>query len=156
MTLLNGPLENGIRALTILEAVFPESLDISRLTIIDHCALHSSAYGGPVSIHPDRNNSVGELSVKRKLMSGGLRIMGNGGMIEVKPTSGGIAYQATNDASGFLNLLESSYVSALRDRASWAVDNFLPLNDHEVRAWTRESIEVWRARFDAWLGEDES
>ena len=154
MKVLNGPLENGIRGLVILDAVSPEGLDISRLSILDHCALHSSEYGGPPSIHPDRSNSVGELSVKRDLMHGGLQIMRNGGMINVKPMTSGILYQASDQAYGFLNLLRSPLVATLRDHALWAAGRFLPLTEDEVRAWTRESVEVWATRFGTWL-EDE-
>ena len=48
----NGPLEAGIRAVSILGAAYPQSYDLQRLVALDYLLVHTSDVGGPESLHP--------------------------------------------------------------------------------------------------------
>lgn len=104
MLLFNGPVEVGIRTVILLDAVFPEALDLHRITILDHWALHSGMLSNLPSVHPDRANSLGELGLKKGLIEQGIQLMRSAGMVSVIVSSAGISYRATEEAAGFLSL----------------------------------------------------
>jgi hypothetical protein len=135
MLLFNGPVEVGIRAVILLDAVFPQALDLNRITILDHWALHSGMLSDLPSVHPDRANSVGELGLKRGLIEQGLLLMRSAGMVSVIVSATGISYRATEEAAGFLGLMEAPLVAALETRAEWAVNRFAALSDAQVHQW---------------------
>ena len=43
--LFNSPLETGVRAVVVLDAVFPRSLDVGHLTWCDHLVVHTADIG---------------------------------------------------------------------------------------------------------------
>ncbi len=135
MLLFNGPVEVGIRTVILLDAVFPEALDLHRITILDHWALHSGMLSDLPSVHPDRANSLGELGLKKGLIEQGIQLMRSAGMVSVIVSSAGISYRATEEAAGFLSLMEAPLVSALEKRAKWAVKRFAELSDAQVHQW---------------------
>ncbi|MBK8875557.1 MAG: hypothetical protein IPN13_17220 [Bacteroidetes bacterium] len=47
INLFNGHLETGVRAVIILEAVFPKSYDLTHLTWFDHLVVHTQDIDGP-------------------------------------------------------------------------------------------------------------
>jgi hypothetical protein len=132
MLLFNGPVEVGIRAVILLDAVFPQALDLNRITILDHLTLHSGMASDLPSVHPDRKNSLGELGLKRGVMEQGLQLMRSAGMVSVIVSEAGVSYRATEEAAGFLGLMEAPLVAALETRADWAVNHFAALSDAQV------------------------
>ncbi|MFI6180616.1 ABC-three component system middle component 2 [Nonomuraea sp. NPDC051191] len=121
---LNGPLETGLRALAILTSAFPEAYDIDSLAFFDYSLLHSEEFGGPESLHPDVPNHTSEITVKRDLLELGLQVMIRARLVTLQIDRGGISYAATDNAPGFVDLLESSYMHQLRRRADWVVEAF--------------------------------
>lgn len=132
MLLFNGPVEVGIRAVILLNAVFPQSLDLNRITILDHWTLHSGMVSDLPSVHPDRTNSLGELGLKRGTIEQGLQLMRSAGMVSFIASAEGISYRATEEAAGFLGLMEAPLVAELGTRAEWAANHFAELTDMQV------------------------
>jgi hypothetical protein len=130
---LNGPLEVGLRALAILASAFPQPYDIMTLSFLDYSLLHSDEFGGPVSLHPPVPNHESEIAVKPDLLELGLHVMIRANLVTLRAEQRGIAYAATDDAPGFVDLLESDYMLSLRDRASWVIETFGDVEPSEVR-----------------------
>jgi len=63
--LFNSHLETGTRALIILDAAYPRTMDLTRLTWFDHLVVHTEDIGGPQSLHPPLSSRTGELLVMR-------------------------------------------------------------------------------------------
>lgn len=132
MQLFNSPIEVGIRSVTLLNAAFPNALDLNRLAVLDHHVLHSGNVSNLPSVHVDRSNSIGELGQKRGLVEHGLRLMRGAGLvtIELRPT--GIFYCASEEAGSFLKLMDAPLVGQLQVRAEWAVERFSALSDSQI------------------------
>lgn len=131
---LNGPLEVGLRALTLLSVAFPRAFDIGSLAFLDYTLLHSQEFGGPESLHPDVPNHQSEISVKRDLLEHGLQVMMRARLVTLRVGPEGISYAATDDAPGFVNLLDSDYVQALRSRAEWVLGSFAQVSPTAMQA----------------------
>lgn len=132
MELFNSPIEVGIRAVALLNAAFPNALDLNRLTVLDHHVLHSGNVSDLPSVHVDRTNSIGEMSQKRRLIEHGLRLMRGAGLVTMELTPTGIFYRASEEANGFLRLMSAPLVRELQVRAEWAVGRFAALSDSQV------------------------
>jgi hypothetical protein len=88
---------------------------------------------------------VGEIGAKRTLMEDGLRMMMRAGLVEVKLTTSGVEYKASENAEAFVDLLETQYASELRTRAHW-VSEALVINGHqELRGRLRSALSsgIW-------------
>lgn len=144
MKLLNGPIEVGIRVVILLEKAFPTFLDLGRLVILNHCIVHSDLFGGPTGVHPNRTNSLGELGLKRGLIEDGLQIMRHAGLVHVRVTRMGIFYSASEDAAGFLKLIDAPLVRELEDRAEWVLNRFSNISNDEVQRAMLISLEELR------------
>jgi hypothetical protein len=145
--LFNGPLETGLRAIMILDAAFPSSLDLPQLTWLDHFVVHTSELGGPASLHPDLPQSTGELLVRRKLVEAGLTLLRRMHMIEIVAASDGFKYVATENASALIDSMRSSYAGALRERASWLIQQFVALGEKRFGAEVNTRVGRWTAEF---------
>ena len=146
MNPLNSPLEVGMRALVLLAESFPDPLDLAQLVYLDHAVLHSSDLAGPPSLHPRLPAGPGELAMRRALIEQGLIVLLRAGLAEVQATEHGLVYRATEEGPGFVEILESPYIGALRDRAQWII------RDHGVpalgsRAATRSITNRWADEF---------
>src|SRR5262245_19300740 len=104
---LNSPLELGVRALIILTAAFPRSLDLDRLVLMDYCLLHSADLGGPTSVLPAVPTRGGELGIKRSVLEHGVQVMSRAGMVALVASAGGVTYTASEEAAPFLRLVDS-------------------------------------------------
>ena len=72
----NTALENGLRSLFILDAIFPAFRDLQRIVYYDYLAVHSSdIINGPTSLHPAVPHRSGEWLVRHKLVLDGLNLM---------------------------------------------------------------------------------
>lgn len=141
MGLLNGPIEVGLRTVILLAQAFPASFDLGRLVVLDHCVVHSDLFGGPSSVHPNRPNSLGEIGLKRGLIEDGLQIMRRAGLVQVQAEPTGIFYKASEEATGFLNLMDAPLVRELEQRAAWALERFAGTSDDEVQRTLLGSLE---------------
>src|SRR5712675_1830185 len=119
ISLFNSPMETGVRATIVLDAVYPRAFDLARLTWLDHLVVHTADIGGPVSLHPDILQRTGELLVRRRLVEDGLNLMRRLHLIHSATTDNGIVYTAMEDASVFVESMRSNYARELRRRAQW-------------------------------------
>lgn len=145
---LNSPLEVGIRVFMLLAEAIPDTLDVSRLVLLDHAALHSEDLGGPSSLHPPLPIRAGELGVRRQVLKEGLDVMLQAGLVEAIVTLDGIEFRATDRAPAFARVLESSYAQRLHERARWAVSSFGHLNQDSLRQSMRAIFSAWSEEFD--------
>src|SRR5713226_2530193 len=129
VALFNGSLETGVRAVVVLDAAYPRSFDLARLTWCDHLVVHTGDIGGPTSLHPDIPQRTGELLVRRRLVEEGLNLMRRVHLVDVQVTERGIFYQAREEASAFTDSLRSEYARTLKERASWLADYVSRVSD---------------------------
>jgi hypothetical protein len=120
----NSPLETGLRALTVLSAIYPRASDIQRLMTFDYLLVHSADADGPESLHPGTPQRNGELLVRHALVQNGLYLLLTRRLIERLPEEAGIVYRAMDDAQSFLDNLGSEYMQGLRARADWIAVTF--------------------------------
>ena len=145
----NSPLETGVRSLVILNAVFPNSLDLQRLVDFDYLVVHSSDAGGPKSLHAPLPLRTGELLVRRGLIEKGLILMMSRGLISREPTLSGIQYTAADSANPFLEALNSTYMFKLKERAAWVAERFRDSSSDEISNTTRSFFNDWTTQFQA-------
>jgi hypothetical protein len=48
----NSSFETGVRAIFVLSAIYPDTLDLEELVAFDHLVVHSADVRGPNSLHP--------------------------------------------------------------------------------------------------------
>lgn len=146
----NSTLETGIRALVLLEAFHPRRCDLLEMTWLDHLVVHTGDLDGedvPQSLHPDLPNRAGELLVRRQLVEKSLRLMQQVHLVEVFETDEGILFGAGEDAPTYLDLLQTPYSVALKERARWIAERFAGLRTEEMRALIERRIGRWTADF---------
>ncbi|PQZ27057.1 hypothetical protein CQZ93_14795 [Ochrobactrum vermis] len=148
----NSTLETGIRALVVLDALYPRRCDLMEMTWLDHLVVHTGDLGGdgvPESLHPDLPNRVGELLVRRQLIERSLRLMQQVHLIEVFETEAGVEFAAGEDAPSYLDLLRTPYSVALKERASWMARQLCDITTGQLRQSIADRIGRWTAEFRA-------
>lgn len=148
VTALNGALEVGLRALIVLDALFPRRTDIGRLVLYDYCLLHSVDFGGPESVHPEVRLRSGELGIKRESLEAGLEVMIRSGLAILTSSADGVVFGATEETGPFIDLLQSVHARDLRDRAAWVVATFGDLDESAFRRETQSVVSGWEAEFE--------
>ncbi len=143
----NGPLETGIRAVSILGAAYPQSYDLQRLVALDFLLVHTADVGGPDSLHPPAPMYSTELLVRRKLVEDALHLMMTRELVERQATAEGIKYCAGENAATFLASVSSSYLLALKQRATWLFDALGSYSDQDFRSVMRRFSESWVEEF---------
>lgn len=146
----NSALETGIRALVVLEAFHPRRCDLLEMTWLDHLVVHSGDLGdpdAPRSLHPDLPNRAAELVVRRPLVEKSLRLMQQLHLIDVFETEDGITFGSSDEAPIYLDLLQSPYSTALKERAQWMAARFADKSTSELREQVEMRIGRWTADF---------
>jgi hypothetical protein len=143
----NSPLETGLRALTILNAIYPRASDIQRLMTYDYLLVHSADADGPESLHPGTPQRNGELLVRHALVQSGLYLLLTRQLVERQPKESGIVYRATDEAQSFLDNLGSEYMRGLRNRADWVADTFGDMTDGELNSFIGQRFARWTTEF---------
>jgi hypothetical protein len=153
----NGPLEAGMRAVSILGAAYPRTYDLQRLVALDYLLIHTGDIDGPANLHPPTPMHSAELLVRRKLVEQSLLLMMTRDLVVREVTSDGIKYGAGENASTFLTSVSSSYLQALKDRAIWLVSSFGDLSDDAFKGVMRRFFDKWVEEFQqiekSWGGE---
>jgi hypothetical protein len=145
----NTPIESGLRLLFALDQAGGRSFDLQRLVSYDYLLVHSGdVEGAPASLHPAVPFRGSELLVKRELVRAGLNAMFAKELLEKNFESTGINYRATALTGAFLQLLISSYASALRHRAEWVVTRFADYSDLELESYMTANIGRWGTEFE--------
>lgn len=143
----NGPLEAGIRAVSILGASYPQSYDLQRLVAFDFLLVHTADVGGPESLHPPTPMHSAELLVRRKLVEQALLLMMTRDLIQRDITPEGFKYIAGENAETFLASLTSTYLSALKERAVWLIGALGGYSDTEFKGVMRRFFDDWVEEF---------
>lgn len=144
----NGAVEIGLRALSVLAEASPAQYSLERIVVCDYLVVHSDDIpGGPGGLHPRTPHRSGELLVRRKAVQEGLQLFESRGLIVRHYLPAGIAFSAAEGASAFLDVLQTSYVKQLRDRATWLVETFEQASDDEIASMVRKQVGNWGAEF---------
>ena len=123
----NGPVETGLRALFLLDAIAPATRDLQRLVYYDYLLLHSGdVANGPPSVHPAIPYRSGEILVRRQLNSRGLELMFSKELLVKRMSAEGITYSASDLCRPFLAYLQSDYAAALRAASRWVAQTSGP------------------------------
>lgn len=144
----NSSIETGIRALVILDSVFPTNLDLQRIVEYDYLTVHTGDAGGPSSIHAPLPLRTGELLVRRKIIEDGINLMMTRNLIIYYPSDDGLRYQSTDQAGAFLTSLNSEYILKLRNRANWVTHQFSNYTDKELFIVTQKLFDKWTTQFE--------
>jgi hypothetical protein len=140
----NTPFETGVRSVLVLTSAFPEELALDQLTALDHLVVHTGDLpNGPESLHPAESARAAEMLVRRALVDAGLKLMSCKGLVQMRATAGGFRYRAGDDAGSFVDLLSSSYASALKVRAEWLATNIVSLPAEEFEDLVATQLERW-------------
>lgn len=143
----NGPLEAGIRAVSILGAAYPRTYDLQRLVALDYLLVHTGDIDGPANLHPPSPMHSAELLVRRKLVEQSLMLMMTRDLVVREVTIDGIKYGAGENAATFLTSVSSGYLQALWDRATWLVSVLGDLSDDAFKRVMRRFFDKWVEEF---------
>lgn len=143
----NGPVETGVRALIILNSLYPSALDLNDLLLFDHLVVHTSDFAGPPSLHPDIPPRSGEPLVRRRLIENGIRLMRMRHLIDVEFAPSGILYRASDDASAMIGLMRSDYAQQLIERADWLAYRCQLAGIEDLKRQVTERIGRWSTEF---------
>jgi hypothetical protein len=91
--------------------------------------------------------SSAELLVRRKLVEEALLLMMTRDLVQRDVSGEGICYRAGENATPFLQALQSDYLGALKERAGWLVGHFGALSEAEFRALMRRFFDRWVEEF---------
>lgn len=148
INVFNSPLEIGLRALFILDAIKPMSIDISRLVIYDYFLLNSKDFpNGPESLHPPIPHRSAQILVKPPIMQQAMALMSSRELISVDFTSQGIMYRANDLTSKFVELQENEYSTKLKDLSAWIGVQFNEYTDDRLNKFVKNNISNWGSEF---------
>lgn len=145
----NGPLEAGIRAVSVLGAAHPRAFDLQRMVAFDYLLVHTGDVGGPESLHPPAPLQSAELLVRRKLVEQALLLMMTRHLVERDINADGLFYRAGENAALFLDSMESEYSNSLRERARWLVRELGDRSEEQFRVIMRRFFDRWVEEFQA-------
>jgi len=146
--LFNSLLETGIRAVVVLDAVYPRAFSVTQIAWFDHLVVHTKDIAGPPSLHPDVPQRSGELLVRRRLVEDSLTLMRRLRLVELEPDQhAGILYRASGDASGIVEHLQTDYALQLRECAKWLAKEIFARTPEAFEALVAERIGRWRIEF---------
>ena len=155
LELLNGPLECGLRTLSILAELYPKSADLNELVMLDYMLVHSGDVpNGPPSLHPPSPLRSGEVAIRRRIIQEGLVLFQSRHLIVQTLTERGFEYMADDLAPAFLDVLQSPYQTGVRDRARWVVGVGRDLGWTEFARVFDDSLVRWRAEFAVLAGDE--
>lgn len=145
----NNSVETGLRMLSILNASFPVSFDISTLVFLDYLTVHSGDIDDNMkSLHPAVPNRTGEILVRRNIIEEGLEVFISKGLIDKVFLKDGIEYKASDDSTSFLEALGEEYTTELIKRAEWVISRFSKTEKNELRKLMYENIDKWKSEFN--------
>jgi hypothetical protein len=144
----NGPIEIGLRALTLLGEAYPTAFSLQWLVVSDYLLVHSDDLpNGPAGLHPKTPHRGGELLVRRTALEQGLMLYQSRGLLDRQYTEAGVMFTATERTAGFLDALSSEYAIKLRDRAAWLVSLCAAKSDYELLKIANSHVGEWGAEF---------
>ncbi|MBY3029451.1 hypothetical protein E0H51_31550 [Rhizobium leguminosarum bv. viciae] len=145
--LYNSPLEAGIRAVVVLERLWPATADLGEMVLFDHVVVHAMDVGGPISLHASVPGRKGELLVRRGIVEAGLDMMRRCHLVEKIADDDGFAWRASEEANSYVELLESDYSEDLKNCAGWLAGKVRELSKTGFRTLVVEHIGEWTENF---------
>lgn len=145
----NGPLEAGVRAVAVLGAAYPRCFDLQRLVAFDYLLVHTADIGGPESLHPPAPLQPAEFLVRRRLVEAAILLMMTRDLIRREAHPHGLQYSAGENAAPFLEALQTDYLVALKERATWLVSALGDYSEAQFRAVMRRFFGRWVEEFQA-------
>ncbi|WP_152550907.1 ABC-three component system middle component 2 [Exiguobacterium sp. NG55] len=140
----NSSFELGLRALSILNEIYPRNIDLRRLLIYDYLIIHSSDIeGGPPSLHPSIPNRSNGILIRRKILQEGLNLMYSKNLITIIYDNSGISYKASKLTKPFLDLFKTTYLRKLKANARWVINNFESFNDDDINKYIETHLVEW-------------
>jgi hypothetical protein len=100
-------------------------------------------------MHPKDRSRAAELLVRRGLVNSGLALMQTRGLVSRVVTPVGFRYRAGEEAGSFLDLLASTYVKALKERAAWLIDRIHPMTDEALSQLVQSRMDEWEPEFQS-------
>ncbi len=143
----NSSLESGVRAVIILNSLFPEGSDLQRLVDFDYMVVHSADVNGPESLHAPLPMRAGELLVRRNIIQDGLLLMMSRGLVARVPTENGIEYRASEISNSFVDSLSAPYLIKLKERADWIADEYGHISNSELKEMIKRFFDKWTTQF---------
>jgi ABC-3C biological conflict system middle component len=143
----NGPLEAGVRVVTVLGAAYPRTFDLHHLTALDYLLVRTKELDGPESIHPPTPIRSPNAEVRRRVVQQGLVLMMSRDLVARQATSLGIQYLAGESTAAFLDSLRSPYLMELKLRANWLVDYFKDQSEEAFAQTIRRFFDDWVVEF---------
>jgi hypothetical protein len=143
----NGPLEAGVRAVTLLGAAYPKAFDLHRLTALDYLLVRTSELDGPDSIHPPTPIRSPDAEVRRRVVQQGLMLMMSRDLVDRQATATGIHYFAGENAAAFLDSLRTPYLMQLKLRADWLINYFKDQSEEAFNQTIKKFFDNWMVEF---------
>jgi hypothetical protein len=69
-------------------------------------------------------------------------------LVEIKNEEAGVKFQASDEASAFLDLMEKSYNGRLKKCAVWLAEEASKRVDGEFETLLRQTIDKWTLQFE--------
>lgn len=130
----NNRIDIWLRILIVLDAIFPQDVDIEELVYLDYLLVHSWDANWPDSIHPEVPSRWWEIYIKRDIIQESLDLFHHKWLIEVVYSSNhGITYKASEYSSPFLEKLNENYSIKLINRGVWLKDKYSTFNLQELK-----------------------
>ena len=154
----DGALETGLRALVVLEAMYPRPCDLQEMTWYDYLVVNSADIDGrdgeeaPESLHPALPGRQDALTIRREVVEESLRLMHRVHLVDVRQDEDGIRYVAGEDAPSFLDALRSPYIMRLKERAVWLADRFADMTVVQVAEVVDSHVGRWKVHFTGEAG----
>ena len=155
--LFNSELEAGLRAIIILNAFLPRSLDLNEVALYDYFVVHTRDVGGPESVHPEISSRSGEYIVRRRVIEGGLKLMHRVNLVKIKSSKLGVTFESADEASALLDLMCTAYNQKLKKCARWLAQRSIIEPSGSFEKYLRSKIGRWELQFnsnnDVFLGD---
>ncbi len=147
--LFNSELEAGLRAVIILNAFIPRSLDLNDLALFDYFVVHTHDVGGPESVHPEISSRAGEYLVRRRVVEGGLKLMHRAHLVKIKSGNEGVTFESADETSAMLDLMCAPYNEKLKICARWLAQQSTAVPSGVFENYLRSKIGRWELQFNS-------
>ncbi|WP_244537239.1 ABC-three component system middle component 2 [Methylobacterium pseudosasicola] len=155
----DSPLETGLRALVVLEAMYPRACDLSEMTWYDHLVVNTADIAdrdggeGPRSLHPATPGRHDALNIRRQAVEASLMLMHRVHLVEVRHCEDGIRYASGETTPSFLDALQAPYMLRLKDRARWLASRFEGMDAADIAAVVDRHVGLWAVQFRSGEGD---
>lgn len=138
----NNNIEYGLRAILLLQAMYPKKCDLDLLSYLDYIVVHSGDFDKELySLHAPIPNRKNEVLIRRSLLEGGLKLYSNYCFVKPVYEPNGIFYELTEECEPFLDSLSEEYTKQVKLRAKWAVEKYSLMNLKELKEELKNTAE---------------